>query len=120
MNKDEDRSIALSRRETADSLRTRPVPLRVFIPLLQKAADQLEIRPAEIVIDPRVKLVDELMPAEHERTSCSDQNSNGNQFFNEMGFPRCVRCAFLHRLREGEWPHGARPDVSLRFIKEPK
>ena len=59
--------------------------------------------------------VNELAP-NHGRTSCSDENLNGNQYFNEMGYVRCVRCAFLHRLREGEWPYGAEPDIgSLRM-----
>lgn len=52
--------------------------------------------------------INELAP-NHDRTSCSDQDLNGNQYFNEMGYVRCVRCAFLHRLREGEWPHGGEP-----------
>lgn len=45
----------------------------------------------------------------HERTSCEAPNVGiSNAFFNEYGFPRCNKCAILHRVRHGEWPHGAR------------
>ena len=60
--------------------------------------------------------IDEIAP-EHGRTSCTDTDSNGNEYFNEMGFPRCVRCALLYRARHGEWPHGAEFRVeSLRAV----
>lgn len=66
--------------------------------------------------------INELAP-EHQRTSCSDEKSNGNQYFNEMGYVRCVRCAFLHRMRKGEWPHGSSPylrDLRLTLDKTSK
>lgn len=51
--------------------------------------------------------VDEVAP-EHGRTSChSDDGDTGNEYFNEMGYPRCVRCCLLFRVRMGRWPHGA-------------
>ena len=50
--------------------------------------------------------VNEVAP-KHGRTSCKDEDLNGNQYFNEMGWPRCTRCVLLHRLREGKWPHNA-------------
>ena len=50
--------------------------------------------------------VDEIAPR-HDRTSCSDADFNGNQYFNELGYPRCTRCALLYRLENGKWPHGA-------------
>jgi len=55
-----------------------------------------------------IQLINELAP-EHERTSCSDGNLNGNQYYNEFGAPRCTRCCLLHRIREGEWPDGTFP-----------
>lgn len=59
--------------------------------------------------------INELAP-NHDRTSCSDKDSKGNEYYNEMGYVRCVRCAFLHRMREGQWPHGAMPNIdSLRM-----
>lgn len=61
------------------------------------------------------EFVDVLAP-NHGRTSCSDEESNGNEYFNEMGFPRCVRCALLHYVQNGEWPHGASvSEISIRF-----
>lgn len=63
------------------------------------------------------KFVDEIAP-EHQRTSCSDEDSRGNEYFNEAGYPRCVRCAFLHRLANGEWPHGARFTVVGMVVKQ--
>ena len=65
-----------------------------------------------------IQTVNELAP-EHQRTSCSDENLNGNQYFNEMGYVRCVRCAFLHRLEVGEWPHGGSPVLGDLRIIEP-
>lgn len=51
--------------------------------------------------------VDEVAPT-HSRTSCNDDDSRGNEFFNEHGYPRCVRCAMLHRVVNGRWPHDAK------------
>ena len=65
-----------------------------------------------------IQTVNELAP-EHQRTSCSDEDSGGNQYFNEMGYVRCERCAFLHRLREGEWPHGAEPHIGSLQMETP-
>jgi hypothetical protein len=50
--------------------------------------------------------VEEVAPT-HDRTSCSDADSYGNEFFNEYGTPRCVRCALLHRVTHGAWMYGA-------------
>jgi hypothetical protein len=62
-------------------------------------------------------LIGQLLP-EHDRTSCNDDNSNGNEFFNEFGAPRCRRCAVLHFVRNGEWPNGAvaNVDVALTLV----
>lgn len=54
-----------------------------------------------------LKFIDEIAPR-HNRTSCNDIDANGNQYFNEFGCPRCVRCAMLHRYHIGEWPHDAK------------
>jgi hypothetical protein len=59
--------------------------------------------------------VNEIAPS-HTRTSCSDENSNGNEYFNEMGYPRCVRCALLYRLKEGIFPYDARvTELTIRL-----
>lgn len=50
-------------------------------------------------------------------THCTDEQSNGNEYFNEFGFPRCSRCALLYRLKNGAFPYGVRVDnVVLRFV----
>jgi hypothetical protein len=65
-----------------------------------------------------LEFINEIAP-EHDRTSCSDENLNGNQYFNESGAPRCTRCAFLHRVRTGEFPHGVRVRrISILFVVE--
>lgn len=58
-----------------------------------------------------LEFVNEVAP-EHGRTSCTDEKSSGNEYFNEFGHPRCVRCALLHRLKNGEWPHKVRFHVT--------
>lgn len=64
--------------------------------------------------------VNEIAP-EHSRTSCSDEDSGGNEFFNEYGVPRCVRCALLHRVREGQFPYGVGAKVrTLKFSGHPR
>jgi len=71
-------------------------------------------------LTPLLAFIDEVAP-EHQRTSCTDDSSNGNQFFNEFGSPRCVRCALLHRAREGEWPCGVDAEIrSIRFSGHPR
>jgi hypothetical protein len=42
----------------------------------------------------------------HSRTSCTDENSNGNEYFNESGAPRCARCALLYWEKYGQFPYG--------------
>lgn len=60
--------------------------------------------------------IDEVAP-KHQRTSCTDERSVGNEYFNEFGFPRCVRCCLLYRHRQGEWPHGSQFRITgLRAI----
>ena len=64
------------------------------------------------------EFINEVAP-EHGRTSCSDADWNGNQYFNEMGYPRCVRCCLLHRLAHGRWPHDAQFRVTgLRAVAD--
>jgi hypothetical protein len=61
------------------------------------------------------QFVDEIAP-NHDRTSCSDEDLHGNQYFNETGYPRCTRCALLHRIRTGEFPYGAKVDIlTIKF-----
>lgn len=66
-----------------------------------------------------IETVNELAP-NHDRTSCSDEKSRGNEYFNEMGYVRCVRCAFLYRLRFGEWPDGAEPYLGSLQMYHPR
>lgn len=61
-----------------------------------------------------LSFIDEIAP-EHGRTSCNDDDLNGNQYFNEFGCPRCTRCTLLHRARSGKWPHGAKPKATIRY-----
>ena len=56
--------------------------------------------------------INEIAPI-HDRTSCNDDVSNGNEYCSETGYPRCVRCALLYRLRHGEWPYGASARVEV-------
>ena len=60
-------------------------------------------------------LIDEIAP-QHQRTTCSDGDSHGNEYSNEFGAPRCTRCCLIHRLRHGEWPNGARPVESQIWL----
>lgn len=60
-----------------------------------------------------------LLTPKHERTSCSDEKTNGNEYFNEMGYPRCSRCLLLHLKEYGELPHGAEME-SVVFQLDPK
>jgi len=63
-------------------------------------------------------LVDELAP-QHTRTSCIEGQLVGNEYFNEYGTPRCVRCALQYRMHHGEWPHGVKVRVmELSFDPE--
>lgn len=43
----------------------------------------------------------DLVSPEHDRTTCSDDDSLGNEFPNEFGFARCVRCALIVALTHG-------------------
>ena len=61
-----------------------------------------------------LSFVNEIAP-EHSRTSCSDDHSGGNEYFNESGYPRCTRCAFLYRLKNGSWLYNAKPNAMLVF-----
>ena len=49
-------------------------------------------------------LVDKIVP-EHDRTSCSDEDWHCNEYANDMGYPRCTRCAFLYFLKYEEFPY---------------
>lgn len=53
----------------------------------------------------------------HQRTSCTDEDSNGNEYFNEYGYPRCIRCAILYRLKNKQWPRGASPRVETLILR---
>jgi hypothetical protein len=66
-----------------------------------------------------VKTFANILVPEHQRTSCSDENSNGNEYFNEFGYPRCCRCALLYLAKNGHWPYHAEIhslDTTFRFI----
>lgn len=56
----------------------------------------------------------------HNRTSCDDENSNGNEYFNEMGYPRCTRCTLLYYLRNGEFPHNVTVEHTTVQYKQTK
>lgn len=61
--------------------------------------------------------VNELVP-NHDRTSCSDENL-ANAYPNNMGYVRCVRCAFLYRVRNGYWPNDGYPYLgSLQILRD--
>ena len=60
--------------------------------------------------------INEIAP-KHGRTSCADDASSGNEYFNEYGYVRCVRCAFLYRLKEGHWPHNGTVTIPDLLIK---
>jgi hypothetical protein len=65
-------------------------------------------------------LINAIAPS-HSRTSCSDLNSNGNEYFNEFGCPRCQRCALLYFAAHGKWMYeGLSVDLSLRFTGHPR
>lgn len=49
-----------------------------------------------------------LLAPKHIRTSCSDNNFEHNAFANEMGYPRCERCALLFWEKNKEFPYGAK------------
>ena len=62
-----------------------------------------------------------LIAPEHDRTTCVDGSTNGNEYPNEFGYARCVRCAILVAL-EGMEPYGLtlRLDpTSARWVGEP-
>lgn len=65
-----------------------------------------------------LQFINEIAP-KHDRTSCDDNNLNGNQYFNEYGYPRCNRCALLHRWHTGEWSHNAIPRIAIKFTNHP-
>lgn len=52
------------------------------------------------------EFINEVAP-KHTRTSCTDEKSNENEYANADGYPRCVRCALLQRLKTGGWPYGS-------------
>lgn len=57
--------------------------------------------------------VDAIAPA-HSRTSCSDDNPNGNQYANEFGVPRCARCALRAVVDNlGLSPYGEPVEISV-------
>ena len=58
-----------------------------------------------------LELIDLIAP-KHTRTSCSDENPNGNHFGNEYGYPRCKRCALRFLVEEGIGPYGATVTVT--------
>lgn len=49
-----------------------------------------------------------LLDLKHTRTSCSDEESNGNEFPNSGGHPRCTRCLLLYYKKHGRFPYHAR------------
>lgn len=62
-----------------------------------------------------------LLAPEHGRTSCTDLESNGNEYFNEFGYPRCTRCALLYYVVHGEWPHGVQVNFTqIKFKGHPR
>lgn len=65
-------------------------------------------------------LIDAIAP-KHNRTSCSDEDSSGNEYFNEFGYPRCPRCALLYWEKHGEFPYGVSADIeSIKFSGHPR
>lgn len=46
----------------------------------------------------------DLVCPDHDRTTCSDVDSHGNEYPNEYGYARCVRCAVLVALEHGRPP----------------
>jgi len=66
-----------------------------------------------------IKTFANVLVPEHQRTSCSDEDSHGNEYFNEYGYPRCCRCALLYLAKNGHWPYHAELsslDTTFRFI----
>lgn len=62
-----------------------------------------------------------LIAPRHNRTTCSDDSTNGNQYPNEFGYARCVRCAILVMLK-GHNPYGLRlrlEATSARWVGVP-
>lgn len=56
----------------------------------------------------------EFLAPEHNRTSCSDENSNGNEFANEHGYPRCTRCALRALVaNHGKDPYGQKAVIRV-------
>lgn len=74
-----------------------------------------------IVPETSQELLDALWPG-HDRTSCSDLDSNGNEYANEFGYARCVRCAVLSFLRDGVTPYEGNRltiDCGARYVGPP-
>jgi hypothetical protein len=63
---------------------------------------------------------DALSYISHSRTSCTDEISNGNEYYNEMGFARCARCALLRALNNDP-VYGRRLVLSVeaRWVGDP-
>jgi hypothetical protein len=56
-----------------------------------------------------MNFINEIAP-NHSRPVCSDADSAGNEKPNELGYPKCPRCALLYRLKTGIFPNGAMVD----------
>lgn len=66
------------------------------------------------------KLIDVLTPT-HSQASCTDQNSNGNEYVDERGFAQCNRCMLLYLAREHKFPFDANiTDFLIRFDRNRK
>lgn len=66
----------------------------------------------------------EFLAPHHTRTSCSDENSNGNEYAPEHGVPRCARCALRALvLNHGKDPYGnkavVRVNVDVQYGGDP-
>lgn len=60
-----------------------------------------------------------LLAPKHTRTSCSDTDFEGNAFANELGYPRCERCALLFWNKNKEFPYGANvQSLTVQFDRD--
>ena len=67
-----------------------------------------------------LEFINEIIP-NHQRTSCTDEFSGGNEYFNEFGLPRCARCALLYRLKTGNFPYGVTvKELNIKFSGNPR